>query len=204
MSIETNPLFIWMLTAYLAIHSPGMQGPKLFEKHLPVGKVVFYKTASTSTYITPRKDGEFYILGGEQITQDYTLFLKQKSATKIVVWKKTMRFLNRKYHFPGEGKLEVWDVTMERDKGYILYLDENKVKIDNIHFTAQHEWRVVGTYEIRRNGQPDIVLSGKFQNNNGLTADIQIIIDGKKQQEVWILQNGAWVKEKNSVPIAQH
>ena len=203
MKTETNTLFIWMLTAYLAILSPGMQGPKLFEKHLPVGKVVFYKTASTSTYITPRKDGEFYILGGEKITQDYTLFLKKKSATKIVVWKKTMRFLSE-YRFPSAGKLEVWDVTMERDKGYILYLDENKVKIDNIHFTAQHEWRVVGTYEIRRNGQPDIVLSGKFQNNNGLTAELQIIIDGKKHKEVWILQNGAWVKEKHSVPIEQH
>lgn len=203
MKTETNTLFIWMLTAYLAIHSPGIQGSKLFEKHLPAGKVVFYKTASTSTYITPRKDGEFYILGGEQITQDYTLFLKQKSATKIVVWKKTMRFLSE-YRFPGEGKLEVWDVTMERDKGYILYLDENKVKIDNIQFTAQHQWRVVGTYEIRRNGQPDIVLSGKFQNNNGLTAELQIIIDGKKQKEVWILQNGAWVKEQHSVPIEQH
>lgn len=203
MRTETNPLFIWMLTAYLAIHSSGIQGPKLFEKHLPVGKVVFYKTASTSTYITPRKDGEFYILGGEKITQDYTLFLKKKSATKIVVWKKTMSFLSQ-YRFPSDGKLEVWDVTMEQEKGYILYLDENKLKIDNIQFTAQHQWRVVGTYEIRRNGQPDIVLSGKFQNNNGLTAELQIIIDGKKQKEVWILQTGAWVKEKNSVPIAQH
>lgn len=79
MRTETNTLFIWMLTAYLAIHSPGIEGPKLFEKHLPAGKVVFYKTARTSTYITPRKDGEFYILGGEKIIQEYTLFFFKKN-----------------------------------------------------------------------------------------------------------------------------
>lgn len=201
MRTETNTLFIWMLTAYLAIHSPGIEGPKLFEKHLPAGKVVFYKTARTSTYITPRKDGEFYILGGEKIIQEYTLFFfKKKSAHKTILWKKIISFLSE-YRSPSSGRLEVWDVNLEQDKGYILYLDKNKVTIDNIHFTAQHEWRVVGTYEIKRSGQPDIVLSGKFQNTNGLTAELQIVIDGKKQQEVWILQNGAWVKENSSVSI---
>lgn len=188
-------LFIGILYGYLATNPVIAQNSYLFEKKLSNGKVVFWKTASESKYVAPRRDGEFYILGGEKITQEYTLFfLKKKSAHKTILWKKIISFLSE-YRSPSTGRLEVWDVNLEQDKGYILYLDKNKVTIDNIHFTAQHEWRVVGTYEIKRSGQPDIVLSGKFQNNNGLTAELQIVIDGKKQKEVWILQNEVWVKE---------
>lgn len=83
MIIENKNLFIGILAGCLAVNSLGIQGPKLFEKHLLTGKVVFYKTARTSKYITPRKEGDFYILGGEQITQEYTLFFQKKSGSSL-------------------------------------------------------------------------------------------------------------------------
>lgn len=200
MIIENKNLFIGILAGYLVVNSLGIQRPKLFEKHLPMGKVVFYKTARTSKYITPREEGKFYILGGEQIAQEYTLFFQKKSAPKIVLWKKTTHLLN--IPRPREiGRLEIWDVFLEPQKGYILYLDEARLKIDNIQLTSLQEWKVTGTIEVQKTGPLDTVFSGRFQNNKELKVELQTLVDQKKQKEIWAIQNGVWVKEKDSVPI---
>lgn len=187
-----------LLIVFTSNIGAAAQTDTLYEKRFPDGDIVYVVKQSKSGHVPSEKQNDTFQLGGEYITDTYSLYLKvARHAESEILWTKAIRYPSSPHlKFPLTGTLRLWDVFLGKGEAYVLYFDEGVVRVDCLRKASDQRWVTSSSQQIARFSETRPIFGGLFLIERKPQISLDVLgSDQTPQNEVWTLSGDKWKRK---------